>query len=255
MIPILFNIDEELCSGDIVNFSKTGSTSMSVQQNEHYRWLEIAGTIQTVMDMSTPHTPVLPHIHGMLLSLYYFESTPKKVFELGLGGGALQRFFHYHFPTSEFHSVELDERIIEYYLNFFADGIEAPENNLIHADAEDIVQHQSNIDLLFVDLFSGNAPPSFLNDLTFYENCFNALSEEGVIVINLLPVGEIQTLDIESLLAKVSGYKPTIFSIPFYKNRILVTAKRSLRMIPLTPKLERFCDQIGIDLMNILQLK
>ncbi|MCY7296791.1 hypothetical protein [Alteromonas sp. a30] len=228
---------------------------MSVQQNAHYRWLEISGTIQTVMDMSDPHIPVLPHLHGMLLSLYYLDTKPQKMFELGLGGGALQRFFHHHFPTASFCSAELDERVIDYYVKFFADTIEAPESYIVHANAQDIVQHESDIDLLFVDLFSGSAPPDFINDISFYENCFNAINDSGIVVINLLPLGEIQTLDVESLLLKVSGYTPAIFSIPFYKNRILIAAKRRLGRIPFTQKFQQFCEKLDIELMNILQLK
>lgn len=228
---------------------------MSVRQNTCYRWLEIDGTIQTVMDLDCPHLPVLPHLHGMLLSLYYQESEPQKVVELGLGGGALQRFIRHHFPNTHFHSIELSERVIEYYLQFFSDGITTTEKYITQGDAQVIVQQQKDIDLLFIDLFSGNAPPHFINDRDFYQNCFNSLNDQGLIIINLLPVGEIQTLDVEDLLRCVGGFSPSIFSIPKYKNRILVAAKRPLNMISFTPKLQKFSERFGINLMNLIQLK
>ncbi len=207
------------------------------------------------MDLQHPHLPVLPHLHGMLLSLYFHDKPLQNILELGLGGGALQRFFAHHFPEAQCHSIELDKRVIENYLNFFANGVESPQAPITQANAQLAIKQHTNIDLLFVDLFSGNAPPSFINDPQFYKDCFNTLSEQGLIIVNLLPVGEIQTLDVEDLLRATGGFSPVIFSIPKYKNRILIAAKRPLGMLSLTPKLQKFCQQHNIDLMNLIQLK
>lgn len=252
--PILFNIDKELNAANIVNLSRVGTTSISVRQNQRYRWLEIAKTIQTVMDLSQPSKLVLPHLHGMALSLYYMLQ-PKSVLELGLGGGALQRFFHHFFPDTQFHSIELDPKIIEHFLNFFADGLNNPEQQVTQADAQEAIKHYQNLDLLFVDLFSDNAPPEFINDRRFYEDCFNALSPAGLIVINLLPVAEIQTMDVEYLLTEISRFTPAIFSIPQYKNRILIASRQALPKIPFDTQLQNICRQYQLDLMNIVQLK
>lgn len=227
---------------------------MSVRQNSRYRWLEIANTIQTVMDLSKPYNPVLPHMHGMLLSLYY-ASEPKSILELGLGGGSLQRFFTHHFTECNIQSVEIDHKIIEYFNAFFANGVPNPLQKVTQEDAQEAIKQFHDIDMLFVDLFSGNAPPSFINDKTFYENCFNALSKDGIIVINLLPVAEIQTFDVEDLLTEIGGYPPAILSIPKYKNRILISAKHALPRIDFDDRLQRMCSQYHIDVMNVVQLK
>ena len=81
------------------------------------------------------------------------------------------------------------------------------------------------------------------------------MSPEGLIVINLLPVAEIQTMDVEYLLTEISGFTPAIFSIPQYKNRILMSARRALPKIPLDKQLQSLCQQYQLDLMNIVQMK
>lgn len=227
---------------------------MAVCENQQYRWLLMANTIQTVMDLHHPHKLVLPHLHGMLLSLY-FNSSPQKVLELGLGGGALQRFFGHHMPRVQRHSIELDEQIITYFRQYFSDGLHVQHNHLTQGDAREHIKTHSNVSLLFVDLFSGNAPPEFVNDKHFYEDCLACLARDGVIIINLLPVGEIQTLAIQDMLTTLTGFQPAIFSIPQYKNRIIMSAPFPLGRLPFDQKLQQLANQYQLDLMNVIQLR
>lgn len=231
-----------------------GTTSMSVRENQRFRWLEIANTIQTVMDLSEPYKLVLPHLHGMALSLFY-KQHPKSVLELGLGGGALQRYFNHYLNDTNYHSIELAPKVIEYFVTFFANGIENPQQQVTQANALEAIKQYTNIDILFVDLFADHAPPAFINDIHFYQDCFNALADDGLIVINLLPVGEIQTMDVEYLLSEISGVSPAIFSIPHYKNRILIGSRRPLEKIPYNQEVLQLCQQFDLDLMNLVQLK
>lgn len=227
---------------------------MTVCENENYRWLDIANTIQTVMDIHHPHKLVLPHLHGMLLSLY-FNSAPQKVLELGLGGGALQRFFGHHFPQTQCHSIELDQQVINYFINYFSENIQVTPAQLTRGDARKAIKQHRDVSFLYIDLFSGNAPPRFVNDPQFYEDCFASLEEDGVMVINLLPVGEIQTMIVEDILTKLTGFAPAMFSIPNYKNRIIMSARFSLGRLPFNTKLKKLADQFSLDLMNVVQLK
>jgi len=237
---------------------------MTICENENYRWLDIANTIQTVMDIHQPHKLVLPHLHGMLLSLY-FNPNPQKVLELGLGGGAIQRFFGHYFPATQCHSVELDKQIIDYFLQYFSGNLSLPSStpnpltlsseHITHGDARKVIKHHRHADLLFIDLFSGNAPPKFINDPQFYQDCLTSLSEDGLMIINLLPLGEVQTLIVEEILTKLTGFPPAIFSIPQYKNRIIMSGRFSLGHLPFNTKLQTVAKQYQLDLMNVIQLK
>ena len=227
---------------------------MTVCENENYRWLDIASTVQTVMDIRYPYKLVLPHLHGMLLSLY-FNSAPQKVLELGLGGGAIQRFFSHYFPQTQCHSVELDPQIINYFIHYFSEGSEATKAQLTQGDAREAIKQHRDVSLLYIDLFSGNAPPKFVNEPQFYRDCLASLEEDGLMVINLLPVGEIQTLDVQDILTKLTGFEPAVFRIPQYKNRIIMSARYALGHLPFDTRLQQLAGQYGLDLMNVTQLK
>lgn len=251
----LFNIDHQLINARIVNFAKHDSINLSVHQNVQFQWLEMNNTVQTVMDLTTPYKPVLPHMHGMLLALYYM-SNPKSVLELGLGGGALQRFFYRYFPKCQMTSIELNKKIIEYFYDYFSAGWKADKNHVVkHQDAQKAVKQHREQDLLFIDLFSGYSSPDFMHQKAFFEDCVNALSKKGLLVINLLPISEIQTLDIEMLLADVTGFSPQIYSIPQYRNRIFICGHQKLKPLLFEPKLQQMCTRFHLNLMNIVQLK
>lgn len=227
---------------------------MTVCENDNYRWLDIANTIQTVMDIHHPHKLVLPHLHGMLLSLY-FNPEPQKVLELGLGGGAIQRFFGHYLPKTQCRSVELDKQIIDYYIQYFGGGLPLNTANITHGDARKAIKTHRNVNLLFIDLFSGSAPPKFINDPQFYHDSLNSLAENGLIIINLLPLGEIQTLVVEEILTRLTGFPPAIFSIPLYKNRIIMTGRFALGHLPFNTKLQTLAEHYQLNLMNVIQLK
>ena len=251
----LFNIDHQLTEAHILTFANADSTKLAVQQNQHFRWLEMNNTVQTVMDLTTPYKPVLPHMHGMLLALYYMTN-PKSVLELGLGGGAIQRFFGHHFPNCTVTSVELNKQIIHYFHEHFSPNWQTDEKHqIINQDAQLAIQKQSGHDLIFIDLFSANSPPPFLNEQSFYQDCVKALSENGLLVLNLLPIAQIQTIDVEQLITTATGFAPQIYSIPHYRNRIFICGQCPLTPLPFNNKLQQICERFQLDLMNIVQIK
>ena len=74
-------------------------------------------------------------------------------------------------------------------------------------------------------------------------------------MINLLPVGEIQTLDVQDILTELTGFKPAVFRIPQYKNRIIMSARYALGRLPFDTRLQQLASHYGLDLMNVTQLK
>ena len=253
--PLLFNIENELSRPKRIFTMMSGELKLTVHENKKYRWLAMDDTIQTVMDLTESHKPTFPHIHSMILSLY-FQSSPQRIFELGLGGGALTRFFTHHFPNVKTTTYEINQDIIDIYQKYFCSEQAASQNHQIIAkDARLAVPSKELQDMIIVDLFAGNQPPKFLNKRDFYQDCKQSLTPEGLLIVNLLPTSNMQTLSIEKMLKDTFGNQPMIFSVPMYRNRIMMVSPSALPNIQFDDSLHKLCDTYSIDLMNIVQMK
>lgn len=234
-----------------MHYVALGSNSIRVMENQEYRWLLMNETVQSVMQLDQPPALVLPHLHAMFMCLY-FQRNPSKAVELGLGAGAARRFWQHYLPESQLLSIEYEPTIIQCYQDYFKLGEHSEE--IVEADAEQAVKNCSNIDLLMVDLFAYEQTPAFLNEASFYQDCFSALNQEGLLVLNLLPYGELHTQHILTLLQDITGHKPMVFAVPKYKNRLIFSSRQPLPRIDFGPELLQFCQQYHIDLQNIMQL-
>lgn len=253
--PLLFNIENELTNADRIFTSMSDEVELAVHENSRYRWLTMDNTVQSVMELSVPHKPLFPHMHSMLLSLY-LHNRPQRILELGLGGGALRRFFKQHFPCATTLTYELNQDVIAIYRRYFCiDSSASSDRHIIAADARQAVPAPQPQDMIFVDLFTGNQPPTFLNTPDFYGDCQASLTSQGVLIINLLPVATLQTIHIELILTDLFGHKPSIFAVPRYRNRILMISKTAAPAIKFDAMLHQLCHKYALDLLNIVQLK
>ena len=78
--------------------SLSGTPNISVYQQRDLRWLSFGDDIvQSVIDTSNPHKPVLPYLQAMAAMLA-FSQRNRPVLNLGFGGGALVRFILRYLP-------------------------------------------------------------------------------------------------------------------------------------------------------------
>lgn len=148
-------------------------------------------------------------------------------------------------------SIEISGEVIEIYKKHFsADG----QANIVKEDAQLAISQYLKQDLLVVDLYHEQASPQFLNDQTFYLNCFKALIPDGLLVLNLLPQSELQTQHILSILEELTGHQPRQFSVPEYKNRIIMSSRVGLPKLDDDHKLLTTTKKFGIDLMQVVEL-
>lgn len=236
----------------MLHFLQQGSMQIRVMENQQYRWLLFDDYLQTVMDKASPSQPVLPHIHAMLLALYY-QNTPIRVVELGLGGGALARYFEHMFPSTAMTSVEFNEPVVDNYKKYFN-----PTNThkIIIGDAQLRIRELSQIDLLFVDLFDASGSPDFVYESSFYKHCLNALSDKGVLIINEVPSLQMQADVVFDLVKELVNVQPDVFSAPGFKNRILlIPTKLVAKELHYNDELLAFADKFGVNLNCITKIR
>lgn len=144
-----------------------------------------AFSIQSEMNLDEPDDLVLAYTQSMM-GFLLFKRNPNKIGMIGLGGGSLAKFCYRHLPESAIAVAEIDRQVIDLRDQFFV-----PEDderfNVACMDGAEFVRHaDAEFDVLLVDGFDNNGQPPQLCSQQFYQDCYKALTPNGVMVVNLL---------------------------------------------------------------------
>ena len=124
-----------------------------------------------------------------MMGFLLFNSRPARIAMIGLGGGSLLKFCYRHLPNSQLTMVEINPKVIALRHEF-----EVPEDaqriELVCADGADFVRDAAannpiGYDVLLVDGFDSEGLAPSLCSQRFYNDCYQALSQQGVMVANL----------------------------------------------------------------------
>ncbi len=140
--------------------------------------------MQSEMSLKAPYDLALRYTQKMMASLL-FQPRPKRLLLIGLGGGSLVKFCHRRLPGTQITAIELNPAVIA-----FRDAFLVPPDDdrlsVIEADgAEYLAQAEKGIDILLVDAFDKTGFAPSLANREFFENAFEKLAGNGVLVINL----------------------------------------------------------------------
>jgi len=144
---------------------------------------------QSLMDIQAPMKLVVDYTKS-IMGFLFFQPKPKNIAMIGLGGGSIAKYCHHHLSQSHFLAIENNPKVIALRNQFHI-----PENDsrfeLKEADGAEFIKDADNqFDVLIVDGFDKHGQPSQLCSKTFYDNCFKALTPDGILVINLC--GEVE---------------------------------------------------------------
>ncbi|MCV2370658.1 spermine/spermidine synthase domain-containing protein [Roseateles oligotrophus] len=141
-------------------------------------------SIQSRMDASRPDALELDYT-ALMMGFLLFLPAPSRIGMIGLGGGSLAKFCFRHLPGCHIDVAEINPHVIELRerFNVPADG---PRFRVICADGADFVrQAPGRFDVLMVDGFDLSGTPPALCSQRFYDDCFEAMQEQGLLVINM----------------------------------------------------------------------
>lgn len=156
--------------------------------------------VQSVMRLDDPDALCLAYTRKMMAFLV-FNSEPRRILQLGLGGGSLAKFCYRHLPDASITVLEIDSDVLALREEFQVppddqrfrvvqgDGVEyvagrAPRNDIIILDACDR---------------TGLSPTLAAPDL--YANLRRHLTVGGVLVVNMCG----DESDVESHIARIRG--------------------------------------------------
>jgi spermidine synthase len=147
------------------------------------RWTQGAMRISHPWDLELEYTKVM-----MACLLLRDESKfPHNVLLIGLGAGSLPKFLYRHCPLAQLTVVEIDPRVATAAWRYFELPDDPVRLKIVIGDgAEYMKTTGQTYDLILVDGFNEHAHPGDLNTLPFYQTCRSRLSEQGLLVVNLI---------------------------------------------------------------------
>lgn len=164
--------------------------------------------------------------HEMLSHVALFtHPNPKRVLIIGGGDGGTAREVMKHPSVGTVDMVEIDKTVVEASKEFLKDvgDFDNPKLNVLYEDGVEFVKNVSNpYDILIIDGSDPVGPAEGLFEKQFYQYCFDALSDDGVL-----------TAQTES--PWVESYHPSMKKVFGAINDLFPVSKMYLSFIPLYP--------------------
>lgn len=164
---------------------------VTLSEDGELRYLHLGSIwVQGSMWIDKPFDLHLEYIQRMMAGLLFLpEASLKKghAMQLGLGSAALTKFTHKRLRWRTT-AVEINSQVVAVCRQFFK---LAPNDTRLSVKLNDAAaeikldEHLGKVDLLHVDLYDHTADAPVLDTQVFYRHCFHALSDGGVMAVNL----------------------------------------------------------------------
>ena len=164
--------------------------AIEVSEEAGVRYLHFGSDwIQGAMRVARPWSLELDYTREMMacLLLHPEPAWPKRALLIGLGAASLTKFLHRHRPRCRITVVEIEPRVVAVARQHFRLPEESAHLNIVIGDGvEFMAEDKGRYDLIMVDGFDADARAGMLDTVPFYANCRPRLSDDGLLVVNLL---------------------------------------------------------------------
>ena len=139
--------------------------------------------IQSSMSVLNPDALEIEYTR-MMMGFVLFKPEPARILMVGLGGGSLPKFCYRYLAGTRIEVVEIDPAVIA-----LRDTFMVPRDDdrfqVIQADAADHLRGMTDhADVIFLVGYGVGGIPDALCSEAFYADCFRALRDDGILVIN-----------------------------------------------------------------------
>lgn len=164
--------------------------NIEISEEAGVRYLHFGSDwVQGAMRIARPWSLELEYTREMMacLLLRAEPEWPRRVLLIGLGAGSLTKFLHRHRPEAKLTVVEIEPAVVAVAQQHFKLPAEDEQLRIEIGDgAEYVMKKGRPYDLILVDGFDAKARAGALDTLPFYLNCQARLSNQGLLVCNLL---------------------------------------------------------------------
>jgi spermidine synthase len=156
--------------------------------------------VQSVMRLDDPDALCLAYTRKMM-AFVLFNSGPRRILQLGLGGGSLAKFCYRHLPDALITVLEIDSHVLELREEFRV-PLDDQRFRVVQGDgAEYIARRAPREDIIIVDACDRTGLSATLSAHDFYPNLRRRLTLMGVLVVNLCG----DESDVENHIARIRG--------------------------------------------------
>jgi spermidine synthase len=141
-------------------------------------------SIQSEMSIDDTDELVIPYTRVMMSFLLLVPS-PKHVAMIGLGGGSVAKYCYRYLPDAQITAVEISADVIALRNEFAIPKDDARFSVLLGDGALWVAKTDSRPDVLIVDGFDADGLPAQLCSQAFYDDCYAALADNGILVVNI----------------------------------------------------------------------
>ncbi|MBM4208412.1 MAG: spermine synthase [Gammaproteobacteria bacterium] len=143
---------------------------------------------QSSISLQEPETLQLPYARAMT-AWRLFKDKLDNALLIGLGGGSLARYIHYHYPGCKLTAVEYRPSVVQVAQHYF--GLPMDERlHVITGDGgafirEQALEHEQIYDLMIIDAFDVDGLADSVASIAFFDACKQLLKPDGVLAVNL----------------------------------------------------------------------
>jgi len=142
------------------------------------------GAVQSSMRVSAPFELDLSYTRAMM-GFLLFNAAPRHILLVGLGGGSLSKYCYHQFPLARITTLEINPDVIALRDDFLV----PPDDErfqVVQSDASEyLARGDVHADIILLDGYDAEGLPNGLCSESFYSNCWQALSTQGVLAANL----------------------------------------------------------------------
>ncbi|MDC8015424.1 fused MFS/spermidine synthase [Tahibacter soli] len=156
-----------------------------VHETLHYKTLHFSlHEAQSRMLKREPCTLVVDYTRTMM-GFLLFNGQPQRVAMIGLGGGSLAKFCYRELPRTRIDVVEINPHVLALRDEFHVPPDD--ERFRVHLDdgAHFVRRAHRQFNVLLVDGYTREGVPAKLASQAFYDQCRQALCDNGIMVLNL----------------------------------------------------------------------
>lgn len=150
--------------------------------------------VQSQMLLDDPDSLTLTYSRTMM-AFELFKPAARKIAMIGLGGGSIAKWCYRHHPQATLTVVEINPHVIALRDRFRIPQDDCRFRILCEDGGQFVARTSSKFDVLLVDAFEVDRLPQALCSQDFYDNCYQALTRSGLMVVNLCEEGNQTVLD------------------------------------------------------------
>nr|WP_244306343.1 fused MFS/spermidine synthase [Paraburkholderia lacunae] len=121
-----------------------------------------------------------------MMGFLLFRPFPRRIAMIGLGGGSLAKYCYRHLPDTAITAVEINPDVIA-LRELFQLPRDDDRFRVVCADGARYINASDHTpDVLLLDGFNADGLPAELGSRSFYEACRRRLSDDGILVANLV---------------------------------------------------------------------